>query len=696
MAAPGNLPAPNKLNVYQASAQYRQQLLAREQATVDDFVRRYIIARDQITRELDAMVRRVEAAQAQGKVPVVLPYGGQFGPNEYSASWLYRVGRLDRLAATIEGEIGQYSETSLEHVRKRASAEAITGGQDAGQLLKFRVRDDGLVVPRQFAELPEGALAQIIAFSGPGGPHPKAFRDMGPELVRQVQQRLVDGLAKGTNPREIAAKMQRDTQHGGILDRPLYEQMRVARTEPLRAYRESSRATYQANVDVVASWEWRAFPGPRTCAYCLAMDGSVHSVDEVMATHPQCRCTSLPRTAYSPEPAFTGAQYLYNLSPEEQDEVFGSHTMGELYRRGKFQLGDMVEQYQHPDWGQVGRAASMRSLEARGIITRQDIVEARAAIAATRRPVWAFNAAAVPNVVPIVQRPAPPAPAPAPAPPAAPPAQKPPKARSRPIQTRTTAAQPAPPPNGPKATAEQVAKAWRPLGADGRSGVNTTGVAEVAGEKFIVKILDSTISGSLGEYAAAEVAEHMGVARLLPESYEAFSKQVAKAMGQKDVYVAKFEDGLDSMFAQVYEKMDVTNQRPHEVLAAIARGDREDIVLFDFVIGNGDRHGQNVLGDLATGRMLLIDHERAFQPLSRLDSYHFMVENDMDAEARADKMEFTLSRAKVQRIVDNADKIIEAAGKRYLVTAELEQRINKLRQLLEDNAGDLELGDLYR
>jgi len=94
--------------------------------------------------------------------------------------------------------------------------------------------------------------------------------------------------------------------------------------------------------------------------------------------------------------------------------------------------------------------------------------------------------------------------------------------------------------------------------------------------------------------------------------------------------------------------------------------------------------------------MLLIDHERAFQPLSRLDSYQFMVENDMDAEARADKMEFSLSRAKVQRIVDNADKIIAAAGKRYLLTGELELRINKLRQLLEDHAGDLELGDLFR
>lgn len=385
MAAPASF---QKQNVYQAGAEYRRRLLAREQSTVDDTVRRWLVARHQIEKELDALINRVEAALAAGKRPVVLAFGEDFGPDEFSASWLYRIGRLETLAATIEGELAQFNQVGLAKIANRVKTEVGAGELDATKLLGFRMRDDGLIVPRQFAQLPTGALEQLVSFVGPGGPLPKAFNGMGPELVQKVQQRLVDGLAKGVNPRVIGKQMRQDTEDGGLLDTPLYKQVRVARTEPLRAYRESARMTYAANRDVVTSWEWHAFPGPRTCPYCLAMDGSIHDIDEVMATHPQCRCTELPRTELSDAPAFSGAEYLYNLSPDEQDQVFGSHTMGELYRQGKFKLADIPEQYEHQDWGRVGRAASMRSLQARGIITEADIVAARES--RTQSPLWSF------------------------------------------------------------------------------------------------------------------------------------------------------------------------------------------------------------------------------------------------------------------------------------------------------------------
>lgn len=386
MAVPSNLP-PRK-NVYQAAAEYRQRLLAREQDTVDDTVRRWLIARHQIEKELDQLIGRVEAALAAGKRPVVLPFGGNFGPDEFSASWLYRVGRLETLAATIEGELAKFNQDGLAKIASRAKTEVGAGELDAQNLLRFRVRDDGLISPRNFAALPTGALEQITAMVGPGGPLPKAFNGMSADLIQKVQQRLVDGIAKGENPRVVGRKMLQDTEDGGLLDTPLYKQVRVARTEPIRAYRESGRLTYLANSDVVTAWEWRAFPGRRTCPYCLAMDGSIHPLDQPMATHPQCRCTQLPVTELSDAPEFTGAEYLYRLSASEQDEVFGSHTMGELYRSGKVRLSDIPEQFQHEDWGRSGRAASLRSLQGRGVITQDDIVQARES--RTARPVWSF------------------------------------------------------------------------------------------------------------------------------------------------------------------------------------------------------------------------------------------------------------------------------------------------------------------
>lgn len=386
MAAPSN---QQQRNVYQVGADYRRALLAREQAAVDDFTRRYLIARQQIEAELDALIRRTELAVSQGKRAVILNYGENFAADEFSGSWLYRIARLDQLEATILAEMEQLGEAGIQQVRRRVQAEIDAGTVDARSLMAFRLRDDGLVVPSQFAQLPTGALRTLTSYVSDGGPIPKAFRGMGPDLVRQMQQRLVTGLAKGENPRVIGARMKRDSADGGILDRPLYEQVRVARTEPLRAYRESARITYQANSDVVAGWEWRAFPGERTCAYCLAMDGTKHTLDEVMATHPQCRCTELPVTELSEAPPVSGAEYLYNLDADGQDAVFGSHTLGEMYRAGKVQLPDMIEQYTHPEWGRSGRAASMRSLVDRGVIKPDDIVKYRAA--RTARPVFAFS-----------------------------------------------------------------------------------------------------------------------------------------------------------------------------------------------------------------------------------------------------------------------------------------------------------------
>lgn len=380
MARPDNL---SQRNVYQAAADYRAALLSREQAAVDDTMRRWLVARNQIQTEMDALVRRIEAAEAKGLVP-------GFGTTsaQYSVSWLYRVGRLDNLAQAIDDQMASYRESGLALVKRRTQTEILEGGRDAKSLLAFRLRDDGLIVARQFAQLPIGALDHITSMSAPGGPIPKAFRQMGSDLVQQVQDRLVTGLAKGENPRVIARKMAADTEAGGILDRPLYEQMRVARTEPLRAYRESSRATYKANADVVVGWEWRAFPSKRTCPFCLAMDGTIHDIDEVFASHPQCRCTSLPVTSLSDTPAFSGAQFLYDANAETQDDILGGHTMGELYRGGKFNLQQLAMQYDSAEWGPSGRVASMKQLREAGVISQLDILVAKASTRTT--PDWPF------------------------------------------------------------------------------------------------------------------------------------------------------------------------------------------------------------------------------------------------------------------------------------------------------------------
>lgn len=372
MALPASL---GTLNVYEAAMRYRAALLDREQSTVDDFVRRWTAAQVEIERELDTLVRRIEKAVADGKHPTIRPFGENYGPDEFSASWLYQAGRFDLLAETIQQEVNAFTDASKKQTRKRVEIETGNGAANALKLLTFATH--GAYSPTQFSRLPSKALDQITAFVGKDGPKPIAFRGLSDDLNYAVQQQLVNGLAQGVNPRIMARKMQADIMDGGILDRPLYEQMRVARTEPLRAYREATRQTYQANDDVVEEWEWSCHPGARTCPYCLAMDGRRFPLDVIFASHPQCRCSHLPVTELSDPVEWRGRAFLNSLSPEEQDVVFGSHTMGELFRKGKFTLDDIPEQYVHPKWGGSGRAASMATLRERGVITQADIEGAR-------------------------------------------------------------------------------------------------------------------------------------------------------------------------------------------------------------------------------------------------------------------------------------------------------------------------------
>jgi len=141
---------------------------------------------------------------------------------------------------------------------------------------------------------PIPSVSAITAFVGaattPGSALKGLFDEFSKQGVKDIDRRILKGIAKGENPKSIARDITRRAE------RPV-NKARIAaitRTEVMRAQREGTRANFNANKKLIKRWRWSCAKSTRTCIACLVNDGTEHPLDEPMAAHVNCRCTMLP------------------------------------------------------------------------------------------------------------------------------------------------------------------------------------------------------------------------------------------------------------------------------------------------------------------------------------------------------------------------------------------------------------------
>lgn len=165
------------------------------------------------------------------------------------------------------------------------------------------------------------------------------------EAVRDLEATLGFGIAAGENPLATARRIRAISS---------ISQMRaatIARTETMRAYRETTRAIYGRNADLVRGYIWvAAVSSGRTCAVCFAMHGSYHETGQPFGTHPNCRCVMVPYLGgRSGIPK--GEKLFASLPPERQKAILGPARY-RLYREG-VPLSNVVGYADHPKWGPI-------------------------------------------------------------------------------------------------------------------------------------------------------------------------------------------------------------------------------------------------------------------------------------------------------------------------------------------------------
>lgn len=331
-------------DVYAVSDDYRKQLLADDRDAANELTRAYADVWQRLQERLTTLTGQIQAAQKRGE-PV-----GQ--------SWLFQQGRLSSLMQQVEGEISRL-EPRIEGRITQAQQQAITMGQDAAR--QMTEASMGPPPPGAFVQwnrMPRSATIDLVGRLQNGSPLRALLDELGPDASQRIRSALIRGIATGQGPREIARGMQ--DALGGNLARALT----IARTEPLRAYREASRRSYEANDDVVEGWIWHSALNRRTCAFCWAQHGTEHSLRERFASHPNCRCSALPSTKSWSSLGFSNVSEtrstpshgsdLFRRQPEAVQLAVLGPSKYRAYANGEITLSDLVGFKRTRDWGRVG------------------------------------------------------------------------------------------------------------------------------------------------------------------------------------------------------------------------------------------------------------------------------------------------------------------------------------------------------
>ncbi len=147
------------------------------------------------------------------------------------------------------------------------------------------------------------------------------LRNVTDDMSARMSRTLMDGLARGDNPRSLIDDLVED------LDVSEIRAEAIARTEIVRAHAEGQLdAMERMGVEEVGvAVEWSTAGDLRVCPMCATLEGIVLTVEEahgLIPAHPNCRCAFLPANVGEDETN-------QKRSKEEIDRAFADSGMDE-------------------------------------------------------------------------------------------------------------------------------------------------------------------------------------------------------------------------------------------------------------------------------------------------------------------------------------------------------------------------------
>lgn len=214
--------------------------------------------------------------------------------------------------------------------------------------------------------LDDDALEQFVGFASNGSPLRELFDTLAIDYKIDVEEYLQVGILNGENPRAIAQKIR---QKSFI---PLHRAETIARTESLRAARAATIENYNNNLSLIKQYQRMCSADRRTCPACWALHGTIYDLNQVMPSHPNCRCIIVPVTASWSE--ITGdptlddesdkietKEELFSKLPDKQKKEILGPDRYRLWADG-MPLDNFASVTINPDWGPTTRITPLRDL----------------------------------------------------------------------------------------------------------------------------------------------------------------------------------------------------------------------------------------------------------------------------------------------------------------------------------------------
>jgi hypothetical protein len=326
--------------VVRLANEFRQQLVEREAASVAEMARRWLQVEEALQDSISSLVEQL--AQS-GETP--------------TEAQLFRLRRFQELLAQTQAEIRQYLKWAAGQIDEEQRDAAGQGMEDALGLLGATAEYYGQnrAVVLSFDQLNIGAAENITALARTGKPLATLLEAAYPLAAEGIAKQMAQGVALGINPREVTRRILRQGLAEG-----LNHILLVSRDQHLRAYREATRQQYRQSRVVYGYRRLAAKQPGRTCLACLALDGTIYDTEELMALHPQDRCTMLPLLrGFAEIPLTTGEAYFRTLDTAVQRDWMGPERF-ELWQQGRFPFRRMVKIVENETWGPGAQVRPVR------------------------------------------------------------------------------------------------------------------------------------------------------------------------------------------------------------------------------------------------------------------------------------------------------------------------------------------------
>ena len=327
-----------------ALARFRAALLAQEGRATGQVLAAYADVRPVLVARIDELVAILAERPLSG-------------------SELWRLERAQALLQQVQIEMARLGAGAAPNVARGAATVVELAGAQAQALTLVTAARDQAVAARVLTGWNKLNPAAVESLIGRYGNEAilrerlvalglKAADRMTAANLDAIRSGLAQGVALGTHPRAVAAKL------AAQLDVSAAQMVTVARTVQLDAFRDAALQNYRANADILDGWIWTASHSERTCLACLSLDGRRFGLDVTfMPSHDRCRCSPRPSVKGVADPGRqTGADWLA-AQPEETQRKMVPQTAWEEFRRGDLRLDDFRALDRDPKWGDSYRQA---------------------------------------------------------------------------------------------------------------------------------------------------------------------------------------------------------------------------------------------------------------------------------------------------------------------------------------------------